>query len=250
MQMKPVTSPQNDTIKLIRSLSLKKHRAESGLFVAEGEKVLARARACGWRPVYLVTRDGKADGWAEETLLASEPVMRAVSRQENASSAVGVFRIPPPPAAGQAGLWLVLEGIRDPGNLGTIIRTADTVAAAGIILTGPCCDPWSPDSARATMGSIFAVPLLHMETPALVSFARTWPGEIVATAMDGAEDYRRNYAAPSLLLMGSEGNGLSAELAALAHVAVRIPMAGPVESLNVAIATALLLYEIKREDMR
>ena len=243
--MKLVTSPQNDAVKFVRSLSNKRHRQEAGLFVAEGEKVLARARAKGWKPGYLFTRDGAAEEWAEETVLASESVMRAVSGQENASTMVALFRerwaVAP---ASPQGLWLLLDAIRDPGNLGTIIRTADAAGASGIILTGQYCDPWSAETVRATMGSIFAMPLVRLDIGAAAALCRSWPGEIVATEMAGGEDFRRSYRAPTLLMLGSEGTGLSPARTALAHVSVRIPMAEGPESLNVASAAAVMMYRI------
>ena len=244
--MKPVTSPQNETIKFIRSLANKRRRQNAGLFVAEGDKVLARARACGWVPKYLITRNGSDDGWAEETLLASESVLRAVSTQENPTGATGVFaeRWAAVPTTGD--LWLVLDTLRDPGNLGTIIRTADAAGASGVILTGEGCDPYGAEAVRATMGSLFATPLVRMTTPALAALAQHWPGEIIGTAMAATEDYRRSYRAPALLMLGSEATGLAPALQALCSTTVRIPMAGPVESLNVAIAAALVMYEIRR----
>src|SRR5205823_4177802 len=105
---------------------------------------------------------------------------------------------------------------------------------------------FSPECVRGTMGSIFAVPLVKTSEDGLARAAERWRGEIVATKMDGSEDYRRSYRLPVLLLMGSEGQGLSPRLAELASVAVRIPMPGGTESLNVAVAAALMLYEIRR----
>jgi TrmH family RNA methyltransferase len=139
-----------------------------------------------------------------------------------------------------------LEDIRDPGNLGTIVRTADAAGCAGIILVGTCCDPYAQESIRATMGSIFAVPLVKMERAAFLAFASAWPGDVIATHLESTEDYRAaNYRGPELLVMGSEGPGLSDEAAAVATRRVKIPMAGRLDSLNLAIATALMLYQIR-----
>ncbi len=133
--------------------------------------------------------------------------------------------------------------MRDPGNLGTIIRTADAVAASGVILVGQSCDPYSGDCVRATTGSIFGVPLVRMETEAFIALCKTWRGDVVGTHLKGTEDFRRTYKSPTLLVMGSERRGLSEELAAACNSLVRIPMPGGAESLNVATATALMLYE-------
>jgi TrmH family RNA methyltransferase len=144
---------------------------------------------------------------------------------------------------------VALEDIRDPGNLGTILRTADAVSVRHVALIGESCDAFSPEAVRASMGSLFGVKLCRMTAKQFDSVLAEWPGEIVATAAHATADYRRTYQRPTLLLMGSEGSGLSRTLAARANVSVRIPMSGGAESLNVATAAALMLYEIKRAEL-
>jgi RNA methyltransferase, TrmH family len=240
-----VTSPHNPTIKLIRSLSEKRHRQEAGLFVAEGPLVLDRARAEGWEPEYLLTT-GHAEPWGKAALMrVDEKIMGQVSAQKNPPAAIGVFRQRWGELSPQ-GIWVALEDMRDPGNLGTIIRTADAAGASGVILAGQSCDPFSPDCVRATMGSIFAMPLVRLEQKPFLDLLREWPGESVGTRMQAAESYRRAYASPTLLVMGSEGKGLSEEAAAACSTLVRIPMKGGAESLNVAIATGLMLFEAQK----
>ncbi len=244
--MAPVTSAHNSTIKLIRSLKEKKFRGQTGLFVAEGEMVLARARAEGWEPEFLVSTDA-IDNWgAAQRITVTPNVMGLLSAQNNPSRVLGVFRQRWHSEAQPDGLWLALETMRDPGNLGTILRTADAVGARGVILAGQSCDPWGADCVRASMGSIFGVPLVRMETPALISLCEAWPGEVVGTHLKAPIDYRRRYASPVLLVMGSEGRGLSDELAAACAILIRIPMTGPAQSLNIAVATGIMLYEITR----
>ena len=120
-------------------------------------------------------------------LLASSAVMKAVSAQENPADCVALFQqqwldaLPPVP---NDALWLALEGIRDPGNLGTIIRTADAVSTAGLILIGESCDPYGPDCVRATTGSIFALPLLKRSEGEFAALLKAWPGETIGTAAD------------------------------------------------------------------
>ncbi|TMJ36831.1 MAG: RNA methyltransferase, partial [Alphaproteobacteria bacterium] len=143
-----------------------------------------------------------------------------------------------------------LEEIRDPGNLGTIIRTADAVGVRHVVLIGETCDPFSPETVRATMGSLFGMAITRMSTTKFSAALDEWGGEIVATVAGATTDYRRLYQRPTLLLIGSEGGGLSAGLVAKANVSVRIPMPGQAESLNVATATALMLYEIKRPELK
>lgn len=241
-----VTSPQNPTIKLIRSLEDKKHRQEHGLFVAEGRQVLERARQEGWEPVYLLTTS-HCEAWGKAALIqVDERVMGQVSAQKNPPEQIGVFRQRWAGKVEPQGVWVALEDMRDPGNLGTIIRTADAAGAAGVILAGQSCDPYAGDCVRATMGSIFGMPLVRMEQAAFLGLLRQWPGESVGTHLKATESYRRSYRPPTLLVMGSEGKGLSDESAAACSSLVRIPMTGRAESLNVAIATGLMLFEAQK----
>jgi len=243
--MKPaITSLQNPTIKLIRSLAEKKYREETGLFVAEGAEVLGRARREGWEPVYLVST-AAAEAWGKaERLMVGDKVMQALSGQRNAGSLLGVFRQRYVERIEPKGVWMALEAMRDPGNLGSIIRTADAVAAQGVILVGPACDPYSREAVRASMGSIFGPHLARLAGARFIELCKSWPGEVAGTHLQGTEDYRRAYKRPTLLVMGSEGGGLSPETAAACSTLVRIPMQGGAESLNVAVAVGLMLYEI------
>ncbi|MGE0009161.1 MAG: TrmH family RNA methyltransferase [Parvibaculaceae bacterium] len=247
-----VTSAQNPTIKFIRALQQKKHRQETGLFVAEGMRLLERARLAGIRPEYVLSVAGRRDWGQARDVRISEAVMARLSRQSNPAGVVGVFRqsdLLAGLAPGPGEVAIALEDIRDPGNLGTIIRTADAVSVRHVALIGETCDPFSPEAVRATMGSLFGVRLTRMGAGELQAALAGWPGEIVATAAGAPADYRRSYARPTLLLMGGEAGGLSPALAARATVSVRIPMPGGAESLNVATAGALMLYEIKRSEL-
>ncbi len=266
--VRAITSLQNERVKLIRSLEMRKVRRETGLFVAEGASVLMTAREAGWVPRMLVFLAGSAQAgvarelltWAEaagaECLEVSPAVLAKLAAKDNPQTMLGVFeqRWAAEPAAerlAQDALWLALEAIRDPGNLGTIIRTADAVAAAGVILVGTSCDPYSHEAVRASMGSIFNVPLVRMSAERFLALVAAWEGDVVGTHLSGREDFRAvRYRAPTLLAMGSEGPGLSAELAAACSRLVKIPMAGSLDSLNLAVATALMLYEIRKDRMR
>ena len=262
--VRAITSLQNERVKLIRSLEMRKVRRETGLFVAEGASVLVTAREAGWAPRMLVFLAGSAQADVARELLTgaeararclevSPAVLAKLAAKDNPQTMLGVFeqRWAPEPAVerlAQDALWLALEAIRDPGNLGTIIRTADAVAAAGVILVGTGCDPYSHEAVRASMGSIFNVPLVRMSAERFLALAAAWKGDMVGTHLSGREDFRAvRYRAPTLLAMGSEGPGLSAELAAACSRLVKIPMAGSLDSLNLAVATALMLYEIRKD---
>lgn len=258
-----ISSLQNDRVKLIRSLEMRKARRDTGLFVAEGASILVTAREAGFAPRMLVAQAGATESgiqrglvaWAQaagaDVLDVTSAVLGKLAAKDNPQTVMGVFeqRWAEPPQPGNLAaddLWLALEQVRDPGNLGTIMRTVDAVGAKGVILVGSCCDPYSRDAVRATMGSIFAVPIVRMEQPALLALASSWPGDIVGTDLAAIEDFRHvQPRGPTLLVMGSEGPGMSGELRAVCSKLVRIPMAGQLDSLNLAVATALTLYQLR-----
>jgi TrmH family RNA methyltransferase len=261
-----ITSLQNERVKLIRSLEMRKARRETGLFVAEGASVLVTAREAGWKPRMLVFLAGSADSgiakglhaWAQgagaECLEVSEAVLAKLAGKDNPQTLLAVFEQrwaeAPERVAGDA-VWVALEAVRDPGNLGTIVRTADAVGAGGVVLVGNTVDPYGREAVRASMGSIFNVALVRMSPERFAGWAKGWRGDIAGTHLEGREDFRATaYRAPTLLVMGSEGPGLSAELAKACTRLVKIPMAGKLDSLNLAVATALMLYEIRRGALR
>jgi len=265
---RPVTSLQNERVKLIRSLDMRKARRETGLFVAEGAALLVTARQHNFVPVMLVmlagaARDGIARGlveWAldsgSECLEVSEAVLAKIAGKQNPQMLLGVFRqrwteLPDERHLTESDVWLAVEQGRDPGNLGTIIRTVEAVGAKGVILVGPSCDPFSREAVRASMGSVFAVPLLRMTPQSFLARLAMWPGDVVGAHLRASKDFRSvAYRGPVMLVMGSEGPGLSEALAQACTELVRIPMAGSLDSLNLAVAAALLLYQLRGPALR
>lgn len=258
-----ITSLQNARVKAIRALEMRKTRKETGLFVAEGSAVLLSARDAGWRLetlVYLAGAEGDggtrlALDWARETgaetLAVSQAVLTKLAAKDNAQNVLGVFAqkwagLPDADRVLTQDTWLVLEEVRDPGNLGTIIRTCDAVGVGGIILVGTCCDVTSRECVRATMGSLFSVPLVRASLEDFLAWRDGWRGDVVGLHLSGAEDFRdATYAGPQLIVMGSEGPGLSDAMTAVCSKRVRIPMSGQLDSLNLAVATALTLYQVR-----
>lgn len=265
--IKHITSLANPIVKDIRALALPKNRKASGQFLAEGLKLVGEAIEAGWTARTLIYAANVAaqplvqklsatvHARGGSVLTVSEAILAKISRRENPQTVLGVFEQRLMPASGirPTGdqVWVALEGIRDPGNLGTIVRTADAVGAAGVILIGDTVDPFSTEAVRATMGSIFAVPLARVSREDFTKLAAAWPGTIVGTHLAGSVDYRKaDYRGPVMLLMGTEQSGLSAEAAAAATTLVKIPMAGKADSLNLAIATAVMLFEIRRASLK
>lgn len=258
-----ITSLQNDQVKFVRSLRMRKVRREAGVFMVEGAAIIISARDAEWQPrtlIYAATEKAnptieKMASWASragvDCLEVSEAVIAKLASKENPQSMMAVFEqrwaaAPDAAAEPRGSVWLALEEVRDPGNLGTVIRTADAVGARGIILVGPGCDPYSPEATRATMGSIFSVPLVRLDRQKFLDWIKRWPGDVVGTHLSAATDFRSvGYRGPTMLIMGSEGSGMSDEMAQACTQLVKVPMAGRLDSLNLAVATALVLYQIR-----
>jgi RNA methyltransferase, TrmH family len=259
-----ITSLANPIVKEIRGLALAKNRKASRLFVAEGLKLVADAVDADWTIRRLVHSARVGNEKLVERLAAttrarggevvavSEAVLAKIARRDNPQAVLGVFaqRLTAPAdiRPGDDAVYVALEAVRDPGNLGTIIRTADAVGAAGVILVGDTVDPFSVEAVRATMGSVFHVPLTRASPPEFAALRDRWPGLVVGTHLNSATDYRAiAYRRPVLLVMGGEQAGLSPELAAACNVLARIPMAGRADSLNLAVATGVMLFEMMRD---
>ncbi|WHO73147.1 RNA methyltransferase [Rhizobium sp. BT03] len=263
-QVKEVTSLANPIIKDIKALTNKKSREESGTFLAEGLKLVIDAIELGWTIrtlVYAKAAKGKplVEQMAARTVASgglvlevSEKVIGSITRRDNPQMVVGIFdqRWMPlkdiRPREGET--WVALDRVRDPGNLGTIIRTADAAGASGVILVGEATDPFSLETVRATMGSVFAVPVARATPEEFLAWRKSAGVCVVATHLAGAVDYRTiDYRKkPVVLLMGNEQSGLPDQLAGRADALARIPQQGRADSLNLAVATAVMLFEARR----
>ena len=263
-QVKEVTSLANPIIKDIKALSQKKSRDESRTFLAEGLKLVIDALDRGWAIRTLVyAKAGKGKPLVEKVaartvaagglvLEVSEKVMSSITRRDNPQMVAAVFeqRWTPLKDIQPKGseTWIALDRVRDPGNLGTIIRTADAVGASGVILVGDCTDPFSMETVRATMGSMFALPLVKTTPADFLKWKKSVDARLVATHLAGAVDYRTiDYRSkPVILMMGNEQSGLPDDLAGAADKLARIPQVGMADSLNLAVATGVMLFEVRR----
>ncbi|TAX53802.1 RNA methyltransferase [Rhizobium leguminosarum] len=263
-QVKEVTSLANPIIKDIKALTNKKSREESGTFLAEGLKLVIDAIELGWAIrtlVYAKAAKGKplVEQMAARTVASgglvlevSEKVIASITRRDNPQMVVGIFEQRWAPLKGirlrDGETWVALDRVRDPGNLGTIIRTADAAGASGIILLGETTDPFSLETVRATMGSVFAVPVARATPEEFIAWRKSAGVSLVATHLAGAVDYRTiDYRKkPVVLLMGNEQSGLPEQLAREADALARIPQQGRADSLNLAVATAVMLFEARR----
>ena len=263
-QVKEVTSLSNPIVKDIKALANKKDRDETKSFMAEGLKLVIDALELGFEIRTLVYAKNVKDKpqvvqAATKTvargglvLEVSEKVLSSITRRDNPQMVVGIFTQrwtslrDIRPKAGET--YVALDRVRDPGNLGTIIRTADAAGASGVILLGETTDPYSMETVRATMGSVFALPLVKTSPADFLAWKKGAGVSVVATHLAGAVDYRTiDYRKkPVVLLMGNEQAGLPDELAREADALARIPQAGLADSLNLAIATGIMLFEARR----
>ncbi len=261
MSAREVTSLTNPTVKAVRALHMRKERDATGLFLAEGLKFIGEAIDQGHIPrTLLVGTEARPHSVLErarastldsggEVVVVTHPILEKISRRENPQTVLGVFEQNYTPLEalkpGSDSCWVALEQVRDPGNLGTIIRTADAAGCEGVILIDDCVDPYSVEAVRATMGSVFSVSITRTTTEAFLEWRKAWGGSVIGTRLDATADYRQaSVGGPALVLMGNEQAGLSDNLAKACDVNVKIPMRGRADSLNLAIATGIMIYAV------
>lgn len=254
-----LTSLQNPLVKQMRKLHRAKDRREQHVFLLEGTHLLEAAKAVD-RPLMTLccTSEWQSrypDLWdwarqqAQRTELVSQEVLRAIATTVEPDGVVATIKRGTTPAPHFTHLGLVLETVQDPGNLGTMIRTAGAAGAEGILLSSDSVDFDHPKVLRASAGQWFQLPMTmstQLQTDLLTYQQQGL--QIIATLPTATQTYwEADLQKPTLILLGNEGAGLSPELIALADQHVTIPIAEGVESLNVAIAAALILYEAKRQ---
>jgi TrmH family RNA methyltransferase len=252
-----ITSLNNPSVKAARALHLRKARDETGLFLAEGLKIITEAVDLGRAPRLLLHSAEAADhpllrraaALARETVEVTPAILAKISRRDNPQTVLGVFEQAytplPSPQPKAARCWVALQAVRDPGNLGTIIRTADAAGCGGVILVGDCCDPYSVEAVRASMGSIFAVAIAGTSVAEFIAWRAAWPGAVVGTLLTATVDFRAaDYRDPTLILMGNEQAGLPSELSDICDTLVKIPMRGRADSLNLSVATGVMIYAV------
>jgi TrmH family RNA methyltransferase len=263
--VREVTAFSNPLVKQARSLREKKHRRAEGLFLAEGLRILTEAREAGVLPERIFFADGShrlvqalveaVEAAGGEAVRTSEDILHKISGKENPQAVIGLFRQFDTGLArldrGAAPLWIVAQALRDPGNLGTILRTGDAVGAGGLILVDDCVDPFSVEAVRASMGAMFTQKIATARWEEFVAWRRSGPGQLVGTSLNTDQDYQDpTYEAPTFLLVGNESQGLPAAYEAECDLLVKIPMLGKADSLNAAVATAVMAYEVVNQRRR
>ena len=262
-----ISSTGNAKIReLVRLRKSAKERMKRDLFLVEGPKMFREIPRGLCTEVYvsesfLQTGEGKAagevlDGTSCQIEVVSDPVFRYLSDTQSPQGILALVRqlryelkdVLTARCSG-APLVVILENLQDPGNLGTILRTAEAAGASGILLSQGCADLYNPKVTRSTMGSIFRVPFVYtQDLKGAIVQMKECGVRILAAHLKGSVDlYEESLTGPTAILIGNESRGLTDETAALANQAIRIPMSGRVESLNAAVATAVCLFEAKRQ---
>ena len=255
-----ITSAANDEVKRLRALHGRKFRRQTGWFLAEGARICHEAVDLGWVMHRLAFVAGREDNKQVKHLLdglvksegralpMTQSLLQRISRKDNPQIVLGAFE------QGWVGfeyvdarnpeIWVALDRVRDPGNLGTIMRSADAVGASGLILIGDCTDPYSVEAVRASMGAVFNTRIIACSELAFLQFATGWQGRILGTTLSASIDYQKvDYKRPLILLMGNEQSGLTDNLMETCSQLIKLPMLGRSDSLNLAVATGVILYE-------
>ena len=257
-----VTAFSNTTVKRLRSLRDKKARRTEGLFLAEGLRIIAEARDSNRLPEVIVfSAEGARHPLAADIIAATEAaggeaiettpdILSKMSGKDNPQMLVAAYRQPGTSLAhidrSKAPLWIVVQALRDPGNIGTILRTGDAAGAGGLILLDDCADPFSVEAVRASMGALFTQDIAAARWEEFVPWLRGGDGQLVGTSLKATHDYlEARYEAPGFLLIGNEQQGLPADYEAECDLLVKIPMAGRADSLNAAMAAAVMAFAIK-----
>lgn len=262
-----ISGYSNPLVKRVRSLRDKKFRRQEGLFLAEGLRILTEARDAGALPEMLWMSDASAphplaaelatatEAAGGEVLLTSPDILAKISGKDNPQAVVGVYpeRWTPLQAIDRstADIWIVAERLRDPGNLGTILRTGDAVGAGGLILIGDCTDPFSVEAVRASMGALFTQAIVRSEWDAFLAWLRSGPGELIGTSLNTELDYQQpGYTRPAFILIGNESQGMPPDYETACDTLVKMPMRGKADSLNAAMACAVMAYEVLNQFRR
>lgn len=261
MPRRQITGFSNPTVKALRQLRDKKHRRREKRFLAEGLRLLTDALDSGHVPETLIlssVRDPhpllaeleKAVERVEGDVIETPPeILAKITGKDNPQAVAGVFDEFDTQLAAldrsRGDIWLVAQALRDPGNLGTMLRTADAVGAGGLILIDDCADPFSVEAVRASMGAVFTQSIAQARWDEFLPWLRAGEGQLVAASLRDAVPYREAaYEAPCFILVGNESRGLPAQYEDACDLRVTMPMLGRADSLNAAVAAAVLAYEV------
>tara|TARA_B100000989_G_scaffold212973_1_gene161841 strand:- start:45 stop:854 length:810 start_codon:yes stop_codon:yes gene_type:complete len=258
-----ISSLTNDKVKLINSLHYRKYRREHKLFVAEGIRICREAAENGWEIKYLLYDNQNIDTYKIKDLIndvlclgadvigVTPEILSKISHKENPQNVLCVIRQKwnDLPSIIKDKTFVALEAVRDPGNLGTILRTMDGVGAFDCILLDECTDPFSYETVRSSMGAIFNVNIIASSSENFLKWKSKHRISLIGTTLINANDYTKtNWQLPFVLAMGNEQQGLSNNILNACDQLIKLPMLGRSDSLNLGVSTGIALYESIRKN--
>lgn len=254
--METITASGNPVVKRMKALSDSKGRREQGAFLVEGEVMIGEALMSGLTPVEALSETetpllSRLISAGADVRLCPRHILETVCDTKTPQGVCCSFRLPETGAIPEgAHLVLALDGVQDPGNMGTILRTADAAGWQGAYLSDRCADVYSPKVQRSAMGSGFRVGTARVDLPEKLMSLKKQGFSVIVSALDGDPLYERKEIPAGtklVLVIGNEARGVTPEVQALADIKVKIPMRGRAESLNAAVAAGILMYEFTKE---
>lgn len=256
-----ITGFSNPLIKRVRSLRDKKFRKREKKFIAEGLRILTEARDSGYIPELLFVEANRdehplarqmikaveADGG--DIIETNRDILSKLTGKDNAQMVVGIFRdidiSLDQVDRSSADIWMAVQDMRDPGNLGTMMRTCDAVGGGGLFLIDECTDPFSVEAVRASMGAVFTQKIIRCTWDEFILWLRGGDGQLIGTSLNTDNDYQAiKYQTPTFVLTGNEAQGLPKQYEQCCDILVKMPMKGKADSLNAAISSAIMSYEV------
>lgn len=256
--MQYITSKENSLIKNVKKLKEKKHRVKEGLFLIEGFRFIEEAIKSSYNVKYIFIDESspselydkyiKKYNLNDSTYMVSKNIFNAIASTETPQGSVAVIEDKKLPVVDCEGFYVLVDKVQDPGNLGTIIRTAHASGSLGIIMTKGTVDIYNEKTLRSTMGSIFNIPIIEDKDLSFVNELRNKGFKVITSSLDTENNfYDVDLSGKVIISVGNEGNGISEEIYNISDEKVKIPMPGGAESLNVSVASAIMMYEVVRQ---
>lgn len=253
MEIKKISSAQNEYIKMLSKLSSKKHRTEAGVFIAEGEHLTEMVCASNYQVENLIMTEEyyekNKSKFSCDMVIVPESIMEKISDAKTPQGVSTVVKLPSENTELKSGRYIYCDNLQDPGNIGTIIRTADAFSFSGVILSRGCADVYSPKVIRSTQGSLFNISVFtEVDIDFLKSVCDKF--KITSTALYGdcVTISEMETVQNQIFVIGNEGSGVSEEILKMSDEIVYIPMSGKAESLNAGVAASIMMYEVTRRE--
>ncbi|WP_411680380.1 TrmH family RNA methyltransferase [Clostridium thailandense] len=259
--METIQSKDNSLIKEVKKLKEKKHRTESNRFLIEGFRFVEEALQSNFEVPLLFISEGALDKWKNfdmegklqknsKVYIVPDKLLKLISSTDTPQGVVAVVNNKNIKVENKQGFYVLADKVQDPGNMGTIIRTAHAAGALGIVITKGTVDIYNEKTLRSTMGSIFHIPIIHDDNLESIENLRENGFKLIVSSLDTDKNfYDIDLNSKVIIAVGNEGNGISSELVDIADFKVKIPMPGGAESLNVSVAASIMMFEAVRQKL-